>query len=169
MSNNKTKTHYIDVIMTTVASQITSLRIVYSIVYSGADQRKHQSSVSLAFVRGIHQDRWIPRTKGQLRGKYLRLLTSSCGYLYNGAVSGERVGKRRRDKTMMFIFNFIIYQSSCLAMTNLPPDDTSFRKTVKFTLYFSTSVLCRVGCSPPINTAIFRSWYLFPRFVPSII
>ena len=35
--------HYIDVIMTTVASQITSLTVVYSIVYSGADQRKHQS------------------------------------------------------------------------------------------------------------------------------
>ena len=61
--------HYSDVIMTTVASQITSLTIVYSIVYSGADQRIHQSSASLAFVRGIHWDRWIPRTKGQLRGK----------------------------------------------------------------------------------------------------
>ena len=34
----------------------TSLMIVYSIVYSDADQRKHQSSASLAFVRGIH--RW---------------------------------------------------------------------------------------------------------------
>ena len=39
-----------------MASQITSLTIVYSIVHSGADQRKHQSSASLAFVRGIH--RW---------------------------------------------------------------------------------------------------------------
>ena len=29
----------------------------------GRDQRKHQSSVSMAFVRGI--DRWLPRTKGQ--------------------------------------------------------------------------------------------------------
>ena len=38
---------------------------VYSSVYSGADQRKHQSSTSLAFVYGIHRDRWIPRTKGQ--------------------------------------------------------------------------------------------------------
>ena len=36
--------------------------------FSGADQRTHQSSASLAFVRGIHRDRWIPRTKGQLRG-----------------------------------------------------------------------------------------------------
>ena len=47
--------HYSDAIMTTIASQITSLTIVYSIVYSDADQRKHQSSASLAFVRGIHR------------------------------------------------------------------------------------------------------------------
>ena len=45
-----------DVIISTMASQITSLRIVYSTVYSGADQRKHQSSASLAFERRIH--RW---------------------------------------------------------------------------------------------------------------
>ena len=57
--------HYIDVTMTTMVSQITSLTVVYSIVYSGVDQRKHQSSASLAFVRGIHRDRWIPSTKGQ--------------------------------------------------------------------------------------------------------
>ena len=38
--------------MDTIASQITSLTIVYSTVYSGADQRKHQSSASLAFVWG---------------------------------------------------------------------------------------------------------------------
>ena len=42
--------------MSTTASRITSLTIVYSTVYSGADQRKHPSSASLAFVRGIH--RW---------------------------------------------------------------------------------------------------------------
>ena len=48
--------HYTDVIMGTMASQITSLTIVYSIVYSGADQRKHQSPASLALVRGLH--RW---------------------------------------------------------------------------------------------------------------
>ena len=59
------RAHYTDVIMTTMASQITSLTVVYSIVHSGADQRKHQSSASLAYVWGIHRDRWIPRTKGQ--------------------------------------------------------------------------------------------------------
>ena len=38
------------------ASQITSFTVVYSTVYTCADQRKHQRSASLAFVRGIH--RW---------------------------------------------------------------------------------------------------------------
>ena len=41
--------------MGAMASQITSLTIVYSTVYSGAYQRTHQSSASLAFVRGIHR------------------------------------------------------------------------------------------------------------------
>ena len=43
--------------MSVMASQITSLTIVYSTVYSGADERKHQRSSSLAFVWGIH---WWP-------------------------------------------------------------------------------------------------------------
>ena len=47
--------HYGDVIMGIIASQITSLTIVYSTIYSGADQRKHQSSTSQAFVRWIHR------------------------------------------------------------------------------------------------------------------
>ena len=49
--------HYSDVMVSKMASQITNLTVVYSIVYSSADQRKHQSSASLAFVRGIH---WRP-------------------------------------------------------------------------------------------------------------
>ena len=40
-----------------MVSQITSITSVYSTVYSGIDQRKHQSSASLAFVWGIH--RWL--------------------------------------------------------------------------------------------------------------
>ena len=45
-----------DITMDAIVSQTTSLTIVYSTVSSDADQRKHQSSTSLAFVRGIH--RW---------------------------------------------------------------------------------------------------------------
>ena len=71
--------HYNDVIMGAIASQITSLTIVYLTV-SDADQRKHQISASPAFVRGIHQDRWNPRTNGQLRGECFHLMTSSCRF-----------------------------------------------------------------------------------------
>ena len=46
--------------MDAIVSQITSLTIVYSTVYSGLDQRKHQSSASLAFVRGIHRTGEFP-------------------------------------------------------------------------------------------------------------
>ena len=68
--------------MTTMASQITSLTVIYSTVYTDADQRKHQSSPSLDFVWGTHRDRWIPRTEGQLRGKCFHLMTSSWSNLY---------------------------------------------------------------------------------------
>ena len=47
--------HYSDIIMDMMASQTTSLTIVYSTIYSDADQRKYQSSASLAFMQGIHQ------------------------------------------------------------------------------------------------------------------
>ena len=92
--------HYDDVIMSTMASQITSLTIVYSTVYSDADQRKHQSSASLAFVWGIHRDRWIPRTKGQLRGKCFHLMTSSWG----------PSNYMSQTNTFLFIFDTILWQ-----------------------------------------------------------
>ena len=56
-------TMYNDVIMSTMVFQIISVSVICSTVCLGADQRKHQSSPSLVFVRGIH--RWIPLTKGQ--------------------------------------------------------------------------------------------------------
>ena len=55
-TSSSLKSHYSDIIMGTMASQITSRTIIYSTVYLGTDQRKHQSSASMAFVSGIH--RW---------------------------------------------------------------------------------------------------------------
>ena len=46
--------------MSAMASQITGVFIFCSTIGSGADQRKHQSFASLAFVR---DDRWIPSKK----------------------------------------------------------------------------------------------------------
>ena len=65
----KLRMHYNDVILGAIASQITSLASVYSTVHSGADQRKHQSSVSLAFVRRIHRRPVISPHKGPVTRK----------------------------------------------------------------------------------------------------
>ena len=64
--------------MGAMATQITSLTIVYSTVYSGADKRKHQSSASPAFMRGIH--RWPVNSphKCPVTRKMFHLMTSSC-------------------------------------------------------------------------------------------
>ena len=69
--------HSNGVIMSAMASQITCVSIVYSIVCSDADQRKHQSSASLAFVRGIH--RWLVHSlhKGPVTREWFHLMTSS--------------------------------------------------------------------------------------------
>ena len=75
IKNIPMKFHYGDVIMAAIASQITSLTI-YSTVYADADQRKHQSSASLAFVRGIHRSPVNSTHKWPLIRKML--MTSSC-------------------------------------------------------------------------------------------
>ena len=54
------RNHYNDVIMGAMTSQITSLTSVYSTVYLVADQRKYQSSASLAFMRKFTGDREFP-------------------------------------------------------------------------------------------------------------
>ena len=75
--------HYSDIIMGAMASKITSLTNVYSAVYSGAHERKHQSSASLAFVRGIH--RWPVNSphKWRITRKCFHLMTSSFYYLFH--------------------------------------------------------------------------------------
>ena len=62
----------------TVTSQITSLTIVYSTIYSGANQRKHQSSASLAFVASVNSPHKWPVTR-----KWFHLMTSSCIILFS--------------------------------------------------------------------------------------
>ena len=64
--------------MGAIASQITSLTIVYSTVYSDTDERKHQSSASLAFVRGIHRSPVNFPHKWPVTRKCFHLMTSSC-------------------------------------------------------------------------------------------
>ena len=64
-TEGKGRAHYNDIIMSTMASQITSISIICSAICSGTDQRKYQSFVSLAFVRRIHWWQVVALTKGQ--------------------------------------------------------------------------------------------------------
>ena len=117
-----TDIHYDDVIMGAIASQITSLTVVYSIVYSDSDQRKHQSSTSLAFVWGIHRDRWIPRTKGQLRGKCFHLMTSSWVLLSWSRTWANHMGKHGIGSTYAKITTMPVTSFCTLIMKKLTPD-----------------------------------------------
>ena len=63
--------HYNDVIMSVIASRITSLTIVYSTVYSRRRSKKHHSTASLAFVRGIHRGTVNSPHKGPVTRKML--------------------------------------------------------------------------------------------------
>ena len=80
--------HYIDVIMSTMASQITSLTIVNSTFYSGADQRKHQSSASLAFVWVIH--------RGPLNSPHKWPVTRKM-FPFDDVIMNKRLYPRSRD------------------------------------------------------------------------
>ena len=86
------KRHYSDAIMSAMASEITSVTIVYSTVYSGANERKHQSSASLAFVREIH--RWPVNSphKGSVTLKMFPF-DDAIIYLSNNGVSSDSFHK----------------------------------------------------------------------------
>ena len=104
--------HFSDVIMSAIASQITSVSIVCPTVCLGADRRQHRSSAPLAFVREIHQ--CTPFTKGQLRGKCFHvIMSSSCGgiiipcanrisWCYGSFVASERQSYGKRILRMHF-------------------------------------------------------------------
>ena len=71
--------HYSDVIKGMMASQITSLAIAYSTVYSGADQRKHQkfSVTGLCVGNSPVTGEFPAQMAMQWRGKWFHLMTSS--------------------------------------------------------------------------------------------
>ena len=79
--DEKLSIHHYDVIIDAMRSQIISLAIVYSVVYSDADQRKHQSSASLAFVRGIHRGPVNSPHTGPVTRKCFHFMTS-CWFIH---------------------------------------------------------------------------------------
>ena len=120
--------------MGTIASQIISLTNVYSTVYSGADQRQHQSSASLAFVRGIH--RGIPRTNGQLRGKCFHLMTSSWAL---GFVSSNNLPTYLKYQSLAYVWE-LGHHCACKWLTTsiIRPSSSSTVLRANWKCVFST-------------------------------
>ena len=137
--------HYSDVIMSAIAYQITSLTIVYSTIYSGTDQRKHQSSASQAFERGIY--RWTVNSshKGPVTRKMFPFLMTSSWHSAFFAV-------RRRSRQWQTTSRLSVIQEtpwdSCgvvAVMTKWIENPVLPRNGNVFILIFSSLVALEVG------------------------
>ena len=93
--------------MGSMSSQITSFTIVYSTVYSRADQRKHQSSASLALVRGIHRWPVISPHKGPVTRKMFPfddvIMKGLSAVSENGKQIASCVRANRRDRESVYL------------------------------------------------------------------
>ena len=110
--------HENDVLMSAMASRITSLTIVYSTIYSGTDQWKHQSAASLASVWEIHLWPVNSPHKGPLSGKCFHLMTSHD--MPNCCINIAILGTSTKTRTMQ--------QLNCQDhFHGSPPCDAGFR------------------------------------------
>ena len=133
--------HYNDVMTDTMTSQITSLTIVYSTVYSGADQRKHQSSASLAFVRGIHRSPMESPHKEPVTQKMFRFVDVNMTVCYSDfdfpQTPGVTVGKmvdRLGARGLCFILWAVGGSNPLKAMPNISASwvVSSYQRTVVY-------------------------------------
>ena len=107
--------HYNDVIMGAMASQITSLTIVYSTVYSDADQRKHQSSASLAFVQGIHRGLVNSPHKWPVTRKNV-----SIWWRYQGVINLKGLSQTADSKVhVVYMLSHVIMACTLVSLSSL--------------------------------------------------
>ena len=157
--------------MGAMASQITSLTIVYSTVYSDADRRKHQSSTSLSFVRGFHRGHFprywpfvlgIHRSpvnsphKGQWRGAVMFSLICAL----NKRLSKQSWGWWFETASQSLLRHCNDYRSACLSKglkneirISLPRDFKEEMKKRHLTAGCDSAAPSMPGTSPQHNSA----------------
>ena len=117
--------------MGAIASQITSLTIVYSIVYSDADQRKHQSSASLAFVRAQMASYaenvsiwWRHHVSGCSTGAVVIILLSHCQYNLTDMAKIDGILAQQTESHLIFpaIYCITLVKIGCFMKHWLPND-----------------------------------------------
>ena len=131
---------YSDIIMSMMASQITGISIVYPTICSGTDQRKHQSSASLAFVRGIH---WWP-VNSPHKGLVTRKIFSF-------------------DDIIMLAPQIISHQLECHWLCQLISWLIPFKRQ-RYIVYFLTTTL-PIHCSMFVLCGIFWKWYKYGEWL----
>ena len=141
--------HYNDVIMAAMASPITSLTFVCSTVYSSLDQKKHQSSASLAFARGIH--RWLvnsPHGNSPVTGEFPTQRASnaqnvSIWWRHHGPAdfptNGPKCENRFHVMTSLCEFKILAmsYPCPCRAVRNIGLFRTKSYVVIRFTDFHS--------------------------------
>ena len=144
--------HYNDVIMSATASQITSLTIVYSTFYAGADQRKHHSSASLAFVMGIH--RWPVNFPH--KGPVTRKMFPFDDVIMDGCAARQAEAFKNSGKIIMIYINTVIEHRTTLTcvfdfitFNSLAPG--SFEWKLRWIIFKLTSVIDVWGISCEIT------------------
>ena len=135
--------------MSMIASQITSVSIVYWIICSGAEQRKQQSSPSLAFVRGIHRWPVYSPHKWSVTRKMFSF-----------------------DDIIMTHWSYIIlplihwYDVTCSRPYSIKYD--SILKQTLICNYFNYRKLHGVLCQFPLTHDDVIKWKHFPRYWPFV-
>ena len=139
--------------MGALPSQITSLTIVYSTVYSDADQGKHQSSASLAFVRGIHRGpvnsphKW-PVTRKMFPFDYVIMIFCSHGRPICNGYYSIRCAVKQREPRGHIIPNFSSLATLVVVITTTN-DATRYEKVGTTTTPVFREVIHN---SPPFKT-----------------
>ena len=88
------RVHYCDVLIGAKASRITGVPIVYSTVFQVLIKENIKAPSPWPLWGKFTGDRWIPRTKGQERGKRFHFMTSSCLLAHpQNAVQGDVSGR----------------------------------------------------------------------------
>ena len=134
--------HCNDVIMGAITSQITSLTIVYSTVYSGADQRKHKSSASLAFVWGI---KWpVTRKMFPFDDVIMNVLIITFHYARQSALCAGQENSR----FCLYVLFILVIRKTSVARLYVVPTEILMPKLWNTTCIQSPDLIsrCRLTC-----------------------
>ena len=135
--------------MSSMASQITGVSVVHSTVCSGADQRKHQISASLTFLRGIH--RWPVNSphKGSLTGKMFPfddVIMKKVAVVFSNTFHQTWCQVLKRVGLFISIFTMVIHES-LLCITNYFFFFFFFHKTLFHIIYIFWQCILTVSMS----------------------